>query len=323
MENSLAKYALTITELGSLAGLSVREARESLRRLGLAQEQGRIDRVPPSAVRSFLTQNGFVFRTSTIACVNLRGGIGKTTCAITMASRASQYGFKTCVIDLDAQGSASLAFGLAPDEDEPVFYDVWQKPDEMTASALKQVDELLYLLPSSLQNGLLDVSLLNPATQKKAVAGVARALQEQGFDFLAIDCPPSLGAAVISSICAADELIVPLGSDAFSFKGLELTIQEVGSICEAFGLEQPRIRLLYSRHDRREKLAAAALERLQNEYGSLFFPEAVGTSTEFSRALDRKETIFASTGNSPAKRSYDSLTRDVLGLHSLSLAEST
>ncbi|MCG8456262.1 MAG: ParA family protein, partial [Holophagales bacterium] len=249
-----------------------------------------------------------------IACSNLRGGIGKTTCAVSLASRAAQYGFRTCLLDLDAQGSASLAFDRSPEDGEPVFYDIWQKPAEMTASALRRISEFLHILPSSLENGLLDVSLVNPAAQKNAVRHVCAQLKEEGFDLVVVDCPPSLGAAVISTICAAHLVVVPLWNDTFSFKGLQLTLEEIDSICETFNMEPPEIRLLYTRHDKREKLSARALEELHTTYADIFVPEVIPTSTEFSRALARRRTIFATRRNTPARRAYDGFVRRILAL---------
>lgn len=308
-----ARYALTVGELSRLTGEPLETIQEELRAVGLERVTHN-SLAPPAAVHELFAQRGIDYSFRVLAIVNLRGGIGKTTAATTIASRAAQYGFRTCILDLDAQASASLAFDKVPDEDEPIFYDVWQKPAEMVLPSLKKIDDFLHILPSALENGLLDVSLLNPASQKNAVRGVCGELENQGFDLVVIDCPPSLGAAVISTICAAQILVVPLWSDTFSFKGLDLTRQEVASICETFNCEAPVIRLLYSRHDRREKLSAIALERLRSEYSDEFLPTVIPTSTELSKALAKRETIFASRRSSPARVAYDELVRTLLGL---------
>ncbi len=312
---SAAKYTLTLDGLGRLTGERKDALKKSMRALGL-ENPGPKSPLPPAAVRRHLAERGVDFSFRVVAAANLRGGIGKTTCCVTLASRAKQFGFKTCLLDLDAQGSASLAFDKMPEEDEPVFYDVWQKPGEMVMASLQEIEEGLYLLPSSLENGLLDVSLINPAAQKNAVRGVCGELEKNGFDLVVIDCPPSLGTAVISTICATDVLVIPLWSDTFSFKGMELTLEEVESICDTFNLEPPAVKLLFSRNDRREKLSAQAIERLSTEYKDIFVPPAIGTSTEISKALARRETIFASSRSSPVKIAYDQFIRTVLALDS-------
>ncbi len=305
------KYTLTLGELCRLTG----EDRDTLREsLPAAEAEPRTARtpVPSGTVREILHRRGVDYRFRVVAMTNLRGGIGKTTCTVTFASRAKQYGFKTCILDLDAQGSASLAFDRSPEEDDPIFYDVWQKPEEMVAGSLKKIEDDLHILPSALENGLLDVSLMNPTAQKNAVRGVCEELRKNGFDLVVIDCPPSLGAAVISTICAADVLVLPLWSDTFSFKGVDLTLEEVSSICETFNLEPPVVKLLYSRHDKREKLSAWALERLRTEYRDYFIPSVIGTSTAFSKALAHNETIFATSRSTPIKAAYDEVVRAVL-----------
>jgi len=129
-----------------------------------------------------------------------------------------------------------------------------------------------------------------------------------------VDCPPSLGIAVISTICAADIIVIPVQSDAFSFKGLDLTLKEIDSICETFGLQRPLIRVLYTKFDRREKIAAEALRRLTSEYADYFIPKVIRTTTDFSYGLARRETVFASLKKSHAKEDYDDYVRQILGL---------
>ncbi|MGK5090750.1 ParA family protein [Deltaproteobacteria bacterium TL4] len=308
------QYLLTLEEMAQLLNCSSTKLSKKLKiKLSSESSSNKIT-LTPQVVKQHLQQCGYPYAFRIIANINLRGGIGKTTCTITTASRAAQYGFKTCILDLDAQGSTSHAFDQTPDEEEPIFYDIWQKPAEQVMGAVKQVDEFLYILPSSLQNALLDMSLSSPAAQKNAVRQVCEELRKNHFDLILIDCPPSLGAAVISSICAATMIVIPVWGDPFSFKGADLTLQELNSICETFGLPIPKIKLLFSRYDKREKIAAETLERLQTIYKDYFIPTIIRTSTEFSKALQRQETIFASNLKNVAKDDYDAFVRELLGL---------
>jgi chromosome partitioning protein len=312
--NHHLRYLLTADELARLSGADASDVRRSFDAPQLIALGGRKKGIGPAAVRQYLSRSGFAYPFKVIAHINMRGGIGKTTSTVTAATRACQYGFKTCIIDLDPQGSSSLALDQLPGEEDPIFYDVWQNPGELTMGSIRKIQEHLYILPSSLENALLDASLINPSSQKRAVHGVCEVLKTNGFDAVFVDCPPSLGIAVISTICAADIIVIPVHSDAFSFKGLELTLKEIGSICETFGLERPLIRILYTKFDRREKIAAEGLQKLTSEYGAYFIPQVIRTSTDFSQGLARRETIFASPKKSQAKEDYDYYVRHVLGL---------
>ncbi len=312
--SNLPKYLLTLPELADISGEPESGIKKSFGNESFINLPGNKTALSPGAVKEFLLNLGMDYSFRVLAHINLRGGIGKTTTTITTATRAVQYGFKTAVLDLDPQGSSSLAFDMAPEEDDPIFYDVWQNPANLLMPSMGMIEENLYLLPSSLENALLDSSLLNPASQKNAVKGVCEILKEEGFDLVLIDCPPSLGAAVISAICAADSVIIPVCSDAFSMKGLQLTLKEITSICDTFTISTPEIRILYNKFDRRINLSGIALNELSSTYGDLLIPVFIRTSTEFAKALAGKETIFASTRKSTARDDFDKYVRYILNL---------
>jgi chromosome partitioning protein len=313
-EKRARKYFATLADLATLTGNPIEKVVAEFDEQELYRYGRRKVGVPPSLVRSHLQSKGVNYSFKVIAHINLRGGIGKTTSAITSASRAAQYGFKTCILDMDPQGSASLVFDVIPEKSDSIFCDIWKNPGEMVVGSLKQIDESLYILPSSLDNSLLDFHLSNPVSQKTAMSGVCDELKANGFDLAIIDCPPSLGAGVISSICAADTVVIPVGSDPFSFRGLELTFLELTSICSTFVLGQPDVKILLSKFDRREKISLDALNTLQGEYREYLIPGVIRTSTEYSKALDRGETVFASTTKSVAREDYDMYVRYLFGL---------
>ncbi len=308
------KYVLTCEELADLCGTTENEIKENLNQNDCLLMRGGKTGIPPLVVKKYLMKNGIDYTCRVLAIINMRGGIGKTTASITTATRAKQYGFKTCIIDMDPQGSTTLAFDKTPESDEPIFYDIWQKPEDMVMGTIKKIDDDLYIIPSSLENGLLDASLINPSHLKNAVKGVCNVLKTNGFEMIIIDNPPSLGTAVISSVCAADTILVPMFSDAFSFKGLDITINEIHSICSTFNMEEPKVRILFSKYDRRERASETALLELKDRYSKYFIPFPIRTSTEFSKALERRETVFASHRKSTAKEDYDMYVKHILGL---------
>jgi len=266
----------------------------------------------PETVRQFLQGQGVDYKFRVIVHANLKGGIGKTTSAISLGTRAAQYGFRTCILDVDPQASASLALNCLPGDGDPVFYDVWDRPEETLEGALRHIQPNLSILPSSLENSMLDTALIKPAVQKNAVGNICKQLRRLKYDLVIVDCPPSLGAATISSICAANTIVVPISNDAFSFKGLELTLGEVKAICEAFRIRKPEIKVLYSRYDKREKISGEAIRVLKTKYSDYLLPVFIRTSTKFSNALSRHETIFASGAKSNPREDYDQFTRSLL-----------
>lgn len=270
--------------------------------------------IPPSLVRAYLIRRGLTYTPRIIAHINLKGGTGKTTTAITAATRAVQYGFRTCLLDLDPQGSASLAFGLMPGVHERIFCDIWEAPVQHVEDALRKLTQYLYLIPSSLDNEMLNIQLLQPDLQKRAVKGVCDVLLAKGFDLILIDCPPTLGTPVISTICAAETVVIPTCGDAFSRRGVVLTLQEIAAICQTFHHPLPHAQILYTRFDKRLSMSIQAFQELLTTYKTLCIPTPIRTSAEFAKALEKNVTVCASLRKSPAKADYDSYVRYILGL---------
>lgn len=304
---------LTTRELAARCGMAVRELEQLFRPDELVRLNAATTGITPQGVRNFLDGRGMPKRFRVIAHTTMRGGIGKTTSTISTAMRAAQYGFRTCVLDLDPQGSSSLALGAVPADDDPIFYDVWQKPEELLADALVPVGPHLSVLPSALENALLDSSLINPSAQKRAVKGVCERLRLLGFELVIVDCPPSLGIAVISAICAADTVVIPVAGDAFSLKGLELTLGEIRSICETFGLPHPALQTIFTRYDQRELVCRNALAGIRERHPELPLT-VIRTSSEFSKALDAGGTIFSRYARNGARDDYDRYVRALLDI---------
>jgi chromosome partitioning protein len=305
---------LTIGELSELTGRPPIQIHRALSGNDPADGSALARKIPPRFVREFLNRKGIDYSFRVLAHMNLRGGVGKTVSTISLAMRASQFGFHTAVLDLDPQGSSSLAFDRIPEDEDPIFYDIWQNASEMTKGSLKEIQEGLYILPSSLDNSLLDSVLVNPSLQKNTVKKVCDELERIGFDLVVIDCPPSLTGAVVSTVCAADVIVIPVSSDAFSFKGLQLTLNEISSICRTFGIREPSVKILYTRYDRREKISEDALLRLQRNYPDYLIPSVIRTSSDFSKTLEKRETVFSTSRKGKAREDYDRYTRYVLGL---------
>lgn len=316
-KNMDQKYAMPLRELVTTLGLDEREVKETLVNDFGFELPTLYTRIPSPVVRKLLEGKRIKKKSydhKVISFINLKGGVGKTVSAAGTATRAVQYGFNTCLIDMDMQASLTLLFDKMPGDDDPVFIDIWQDPASMLEAALTKIEDNLYLLPSCLENGLLDSHLSKPASQRNAVRGVCRVLEEQNFDLVVIDCPPSLGTAVISSICAADIIVIPVGNDSFSLKGMNLAMQEIDSICSVFGLAKPQVKILFTRYDKREKMAKDTYQLVAEKYKEFLVPGYIHTSTDFSKAVAKHETIFASSRKSQVKTDYDGFVRNILNI---------
>lgn len=305
-------YLLQPEDLAREMGLSLEKVRRQLQPDDYVSRFNSRAGLDPAAVRRLLTSAGRRYPFRIFAHANLKGGIGKTTSALALATRAASLGYRTVVLDLDPQASASLALGVETAEEDAIFYDLWSKPSEHLPAALYEIQPGLLLLPSSLENSLLDSALMHPTLQKNAVRDVCAVLRQQDIDLVVLDCPPSLGAATISALSAAHRLIIPVGTDAFSFKGLALTLSELAAIADTFNLTPPEKTVLLTRYDQRETIARQAWERLQRDYAAIIAPRPIRTSSLFGKALEERTTLFAGYRQHPAREDYEVVIRTLL-----------
>lgn len=317
-------YLLTPSELATVVNKSLPAVSKSFKEQSVPL-MGRRTGLLPELVREYLIKEGADYSFRVVSHLNLRGGCSKTTATISLATRAKQYGHKVAILDLDSQASASLSFKIIASDEQPVFVDIYNEPQKIK-EALIEIEPNLSILPSSLNNGLLDAALANkPNLQKTAVANICEELKKLNYTLVVIDCSPSLSASVISTICASDTIVIPVASDIFSRRGLELTLEEIQSICETFGLPVPDIRILFSKYDGREKLSIEALGDLAKDpaYSNLLLPCFIRTSSELPKSAKTGETIFANFKKSSAREDYDMYAREILNLNKVNSSEAS
>lgn len=305
-------YALSKRELKRMIdnGLPVFSSAPKIN--ALLQIQG--NHVLPEQVNAAFKSTGVRYSSRSIAHLNMRGGIGKTTASLSLATRAVQYGFKTCLLDLDPQASATYALFPGMTDEHLVVADIWENTDALLKNSLVEVSKDLYLLPSSLDNTVLDDEWDDPAVQKIAVKQIIDTLKNDGFDLIVIDAPPSLNCIVISVIAAVDTIIVPVWSDPFSVRGLEILIKESAQIVSAFERKEPVIQILFAQYDSRLKLSESVYQTLKKQYKNQLLKSRIRTSTEFSKAIHNQETIFRKNLKHVASIDYDAYVREVLSL---------
>ena len=154
-----------------------------------------------------------------IAIMNQKGGVGKTTTAVNLAAAVSNAGQRVCLIDLDPQAHASLHLGLSPGPDQSTVYDVLTAGRTML-EARQQINENLWIVPAELDLAAAELELVTQ--QGREVIVRDRLAEDHGssFDYLIIDCPPSLGVLTLNALTAVDEVLLPLQPHFLALHGL-------------------------------------------------------------------------------------------------------
>lgn len=306
MEYDHCRYAITLKDLSVALNLEPTKLKTQLEKM-IGAEWGS-PTVHPELVRELLLKKKFLYPKSKVISVQmLKGGVGKTTSVLNLGLRAAMYGARVLFIDLDQQANLSFSLGIA-DETLPVWLEIAEKKKAIDECVL-HVDWGIDLIPSSLNNSVLDRHLLNSNRNwAQAIRGPLEKIRHR-YDYIFIDTAPALSAVNTAVTVASDLVILPVMPDAFSYSGLQKHREELNDIRKDFGLQFEE-KILFTRFDGRENTSKSFLEKTEKEQMGRVFKNVISTSSEVKGTITGDRHLFL--GRSVAKENYDLLTRELM-----------
>jgi chromosome partitioning protein len=219
----------------------------------------------------------------TIALMNQKGGVGKTTTTVNLGAALGELGKKVCLIDLDPQSHLTINYGIEPDAEALSLYDVLVDERPITQSVQK-IDENICVVPSSIDLAAAEVELVSVLGRelllKDRLEAAGEAMQ---FDYMLLDCPPSLGLLTLNALVVASEVVIPMQPHFLALQGVAKLLETVRLVSRRMN---PRLRIsgiVLTMFDSQTKLSGEVVSELEN-----FITEARGRNLPWSEA-----TIFA------------------------------
>lgn len=221
------------------------------------------------------------------AIANQKGGVGKTTTAITLAGLLSQAGYRTLLMDADPHGSLSVYLGNDPDVTQGGLYQLFHDVDTLTTASVRNIVlhtdyENIDIMPASSSMAALDRQM-GARGGMGLVFSKALKLISDDYDFVLIDCPPLLGILMVNALAVCDELLVPVQTEFLALKGLERIVHTLNMIMQSRN-EVLRYTVIPTLYDRRTKASRGALEALQEQYPDTLWPGVIPVDTQFREA---------------------------------------
>jgi chromosome partitioning protein len=249
----------------------------------------------------------------TIAFMNQKGGVGKTTCAINIASCLARWRHRVLLIDMDPQANLTVHVNLSADLKEKTIYSVLSG-DVTLAEAVRDIDgEYFDFVPSTMDLSGAEVELAGMLGREQLLKKALRKMIEGGaeYDYILIDCPPSLGLLVLNALNAVNEVFIPIQAQFFALHGLSRLVEVVKLVKERLNENLEITGIIPCMFDTRTNLSREVVDELKSHFGGLVFNAVIHQNVRLAEAPSYGKSIFRYAASSTGAEDFEKICREI------------
>lgn len=254
-----------------------------------------------------------------ISITNQKGGVGKTTTTINLASALAEQGFRVLIVDLDPQGNASTGLGVEPEDREFTTYELLVEDIALGEIILPTSQENISIIPATVDLSSADIELISNEKRSFLLYDALRqpAMDDFGFEFVLIDCPPSLNLLTVNAMVASHSVLIPLQSEFFALEGLSQLMMTIREVRETANPDLRIEGVVLTMYDSRNNLSQQVELDARDNLGDLVFTTIIPRNVRVSEAPSYALPVLQYDPASKGAQAYRSLAVEVLNNNKL------
>ncbi len=249
-----------------------------------------------------------------ISLANQKGGVGKTTTSVNLGADLATMGKKVLLIDADAQGNATSGVGIQKSDIQKDIYDILVNEEPISEAIIPSKHEGLDIVPATIQLSGADIELTPQMARETRLLNALKSVSAQ-YDYVLVDCPPSLGLITVNAFTASDSILIPVQTEYYALEGLSQLLNTVQLVKKHFNPDLDVEGVLLTMYDSRTKLGQQVNDEVRKYFGDKVYDTIITRNVRLSEAPSYGLPIIDYDPNSKGSELYMQFAKEVLAAH--------
>jgi len=246
-----------------------------------------------------------------LTLANQKGGVGKTTTAVNLAAFLGKKRKSVLVIDLDPQGNATSGLGIDKGELESTIYDVIVNDEPIKNAILESSAKNVNICPTNINLAGAEIELVNVMSREQVLKNAIKPVKNE-YDYIIIDCPPSLSILTINALTASDGIIIPIQGEYYALEGLTQLVDTINIVKKKLNKNLSILGVVLTMFDRRTQLTRQVEEEVEKYFGDKVFATHIPRNVRLAEAPSHGVAILDYDKNSKGSKAYEALATEVI-----------